>query len=92
MWGTAATDLLQGSGFMEYLRDSDKQMIRTGCYHFIRKAGGCYGSICGNGSGYKNLSDGRSDDQSCGWYFFSGRKGRICGCGSDEVEQEKQRC
>lgn len=29
MWGTAATDLLQGSGFMEYLRDSDKQMIRT---------------------------------------------------------------
>jgi hypothetical protein len=58
MWGTAATDLLQGSGFMEYLRDSDKQMIRTGCYHFIRKAGGCYGSICGNGSGYKNLSDG----------------------------------
>lgn len=30
MWGTAATDLLQGSGFMEYLRDSDKQIIRTG--------------------------------------------------------------
>ena len=33
MWGTAATDLLQGSGFVEHLRDSDKQMIRTGCYH-----------------------------------------------------------
>ena len=60
MWGTAATDLLQGSGFMEYLRDSDKQTIRTGCYHFIRKAGGCYGSTNEFTEGYSGSESGRT--------------------------------
>ena len=51
---TAAADLLQGSGFLEYLNRRRKTEDK--------KKGGCYGSICGTGSGDKNLSDGRSDD------------------------------
>ena len=66
---TAAADLLQGSGFLEHLsrwrktedkKTGDKKTgdKKTG----DKKTGGCYGSICGTGSGDKNLSDGRSDD------------------------------
>ena len=40
----------------------------------------------------KTYQMGEVDDQSCGWYFFSGGKGRICGRGLHQVEQEKQRC